>query len=150
MVRWILVLIVVLLAGFFGYVKLNSQMPEGLGVTNGQLKVCPESPNCVSTQADPADQEHYVEPFVYSGSRKDIQLRVEALMLEQGAKMVKNTFGYVHFEVKSDIVGYIDDVEFYFPEGDSVVHIRSASRLGYSDFAINRDRVRQIKNLLVD
>lgn len=64
--------------------------------------------------------------------------------------MVENSLGYAHFEVKSDLVGYIDDVEFYLPEGDSVIHIRSASRLGYSDFAINRDRVRQIKNLLVD
>lgn len=89
MVRWILVLIVVLVVGFFGYVKLNNHMPEGLGVTNGQLKACPESPNCVSTQADPADEEHYAEPVVYLGARKDMQLRIEALMLELGQKWSK-------------------------------------------------------------
>ncbi|WP_394182181.1 DUF1499 domain-containing protein [Marinomonas posidonica] len=145
-----IVLIVVLLAGFFVYVKMNNQMPEGLGVTNGQLKLCFSSPNCISTQADQSDEVHFAEPLVYSGNRQDVQLRIEAYMLRQGAKLVDHSLGYAHFEVESDIVGYIDDIEFYLPKSDSVVHIRSASRVGYSDFGINRDRVRQIQNLLVD
>ncbi|WP_245546235.1 DUF1499 domain-containing protein [Marinomonas posidonica] len=145
-----IVLIVVLLAGFFVYVKMNNQMPEGLGVTDGQLKPCSSAPNCVSTQADQTDDVHYADPVVYSGGRQDMQLRIEAYMLRQGAKLVDNSLGYAHFEVESDIVGYIDDIEFYLPESDSVVHIRSSSRIGYSDFGVNRDRVRQIQNLLVD
>ncbi|RBO83275.1 DUF1499 domain-containing protein [Marinomonas aquiplantarum] len=150
MVRWMILLVVVLLAGFFVYVKMNNQMPEGLGVTNGQLKLCSGAPNCVSTQADQTDEAHFAEPLVYSGRRQDVQLRIEAYMLRQGAKLVDHSLGYAHFEVESDIVGYIDDVEFYLPKSDSVVHIRSASRVGYSDFGINRDRVRQIQDLLVD
>ncbi|KZN12883.1 DUF1499 domain-containing protein [Marinomonas sp. TW1] len=150
MVRWMILLVVVLLAGFFVYVTMNNQMPEGLGVTNGQLKLCSSSPNCISTQTDQTDEVHFAEPLVYSGNRQDVQLRIEAYMLQQGAKLVDHSLGYAHFEVESDIVGYIDDVEFYLPKSDSVVHIRSASRVGYSDFGINRDRVRQIQNLLVD
>jgi uncharacterized protein (DUF1499 family) len=151
MVRWIIALIVVLFVGFFIYVNISNKLPEGLGITDGELMSCPSSPNCVSTQASPEDLEHYAEPIVYTGDRMKTQLSIESFMLGKGnAHLVSSTLGYVHFEVKSPLVGYIDDVEFYLPAADSVVHVRSASRVGYSDFGVNRERVRQIKDLLVD
>lgn len=151
MVRWLFALIVIVIVGFFIYVKLGNKMPEDLGVTDGLLKPCPTSPNCVSTQASPDDMVHYVEPIIYTGDRKATQLKIESSMLSKGrVRIVSSILGYVHFEVKSPFVGYIDDVELYFPEGDSVVHLRSASRVGYSDFGVNRERVRQITDLLVN
>ncbi|MGO2233375.1 MAG: DUF1499 domain-containing protein [Marinomonas sp.] len=151
MVRWIITLIVALFVGFFIYVNISNKLPEGLGVTDGELLSCPSSPNCVSTQASPEDVEHYAEPIIYTGDRMKTQLSIESFILSKGnAHLVSSTLGYVHFEVKSALIGYIDDVEFYLPEGDSVVHMRSASRVGYSDFGNNRERVRQIRSLLVD
>ncbi|WP_421855079.1 DUF1499 domain-containing protein [Marinomonas sp.] len=151
MVRWIIALIVVLLVGFFIYVNISNKLPEGLGLTDGELMACPVSQNCVSTQASPEDVEHYAEPIIYTGDRMKTQLSIESFMLSKGnAHLVSSALGYVHFEVKSSLVGYIDDVEFYLPEADSVVHVRSASRIGYSDFGVNRERVRQIQTLLVD
>tara|TARA_R110001606_G_scaffold39504_1_gene108879 strand:+ start:757 stop:1212 length:456 start_codon:yes stop_codon:yes gene_type:complete len=151
MVRWIIALIVVLLVGFFSYVTISNKLPEGLGVTEGELLSCPPSPNCVSTQASTEDVDHYIEPIVYTGDRMKTQLLIESFILNKGnAHLVSSTLGYVHFEVKSPLIGYIDDVEFYLPAADSVVHIRSASRIGYSDFGVNRERVRQIQSLLVD
>lgn len=152
MVRWIIALIVVLLVGFFSYVTISNKLPEGLGVTEGELLPCPPSPNCVSTQASPEeDSEHHVDPIVYTDDRMKTQLLIESYMLGKGnAHLVSSSLGYVHFEVKSPLIGYIDDVEFYLPAADSVVHIRSASRIGYSDFGVNRERVRQIQSLLVD
>jgi uncharacterized protein (DUF1499 family) len=151
MVRWIIALVVVMFVGFFIYVTISNKLPEGLGVTDGELMPCPSSPNCVSTQASVEDVEHYAEPVVYTGNRMKTQLSIESFMLGKGnVHLVSSTLGYVHFEVKSPLVGYIDDVEFYLPAADSVVHIRSASRVGYSDFGVNRERVRQIQSLLVD
>lgn len=151
MVRWIITLIVALFVGFFIYVNISNKLPEGLGITDGELLSCPSSPNCVSTQASPEDVEHYAEPIIYTGDRMKTQLSIESFILSKGnAHLVSSTLGYVHFEVKSALIGYIDDVEFYLPEGDSVVHMRSASRVGYSDFGNNRERVRQIRSLLVD
>ncbi|UTV98618.1 DUF1499 domain-containing protein [Marinomonas rhizomae] len=151
MVRWIVALIVVLFVGFFVYVNISNKLPEGLGLTDGELMPCPSSPNCVSTQASPEDVEHYAETIVYTGDRMKTQLLIESFILNNGnAHLVSSTLGYVHFEVKSPLVGYIDDVEFYLPAADSVVHVRSASRVGYSDFGTNRERVRQIQSLLVD
>jgi uncharacterized protein (DUF1499 family) len=151
MVRWLFALIVILIVGFFIYVKIGNKMPEDLGVTDGLLKSCPSLPNCVSTQALPEDAVHYAEPIVYTGERKDTQLAIESYMLSKGnARIVSNSLGYIHFAVRSSLIGYIDDLEFYLPEGDSVVHVRSASRIGYSDFGVNRERVRQIQDLLVN
>ncbi|PYF81800.1 uncharacterized protein (DUF1499 family) [Marinomonas alcarazii] len=151
MVRWIIGLVVALVVGFGIYAKISNKLPEGLGVTDGFLKPCPSSPNCVSTQAAEDDKEHYVEPIIYTSDRKSAQLAIESYLLEQGnTRIVTSTLGYVHFEVESSLVGYIDDVEVYLPDADSAIHVRSASRVGYSDFGVNRDRVRQIKELLVD
>ena len=44
---------------------------------------------------------------------------------------------------------FVDDVEFYFPSTTSdniTIHVRSASRIGESDFGVNRERIEQIRN----
>jgi len=53
---------------------------------------------------------------------------------------------YLHVECKSAMMGFVDDVEFYFPQ-EKVIHVRSASRLGYSDLGVNRKRVEQLREL---
>ncbi|REG82982.1 DUF1499 domain-containing protein [Marinomonas pollencensis] len=151
MVRWISLFVVVLVIGFFVYIKINNRPPEDLGVTAGVFNPCPTTPNCVSSQADKADAEHYIAPLIYRGSRKDTQLDIESYFLDQGnAKIVNSQLGYVHIEVASAWFGYIDDVEFYLPEADSVVHVRSASRVGYSDLDVNRQRIEKLKDHLKD
>lgn len=150
MVRWIIVLVIALAIGLFVYVDINNKEPKDLGVSEGLLKPCPTTPNCVSSQADPEDNVHYVEPIIYHGDRKDMQLKLESYFLQQGnAQILSSQLGYVHLAVKSAIFGFVDDVEFYLPESDSVVHVRSASRVGYSDLEGNRQRVRQVRDLLV-
>lgn len=151
MVRWILVVIIAMLIGFFVYVEMNNEMPQDLGVNEGLLLPCPDTPNCVSSQADTADEEHYVEPILYRGGVKEAQLAVEQLFLAQpNTRIVDSRLGYSHIVVDSRLFGFTDDVELYFPEADSVMHIRSASRVGYDDLGVNQERVRQIRDLLVD
>ncbi|KAL6130748.1 hypothetical protein ACLB2K_069127 [Fragaria x ananassa] len=56
---------------------------------------------------------------------------------------------YVRVEYQSSILGFVDDVEFWFPPGrDSVVEYRSASRLGNFDFDINRKRIKALRQEL--
>ena len=43
---------------------------------------------------------------------------------------------------------FVDDVEFYFPPAESgkiMIQVRSASRVGHSDFGVNRERIEQIR-----
>jgi uncharacterized protein (DUF1499 family) len=41
----------------------------------------------------------------------------------------------------------VDDVEFYAPPSEKVIHVRSASRLGSKDYGVNRLRVESIRQL---
>ena len=43
-------------------------------------------------------------------------------------------------------MGFVDDVEFLFPK-EKIIHVRSASRIGYSDFGANRRRVEHLREL---
>ena len=52
---------------------------------------------------------------------------------------------FIHIEVTSKIFGFVDDVEFYLNE-PGVIHFRSASRIGYSDLGVNRERMETIRN----
>lgn len=53
--------------------------------------------------------------------------------------------GYLHAEFRSLILRFVDDVEFLIDVKAGVIHVRSASRLGYSDLGVNRSRVETIR-----
>jgi uncharacterized protein (DUF1499 family) len=59
--------------------------------------------------------------------------------------IVEERADYLYAEFTSMLIGYVDDVEFYFPPDEQVIHVRSASRLGYSDFGVNRKRIEDIR-----
>jgi uncharacterized protein (DUF1499 family) len=117
--------------------------PNYLGVKDGRLAPPKRTPNCVSSQADPADAEHYVEPIAFRGSMSDLRRVVE---LMRGATVIEERPGYLYAEYRSPLFGFVDDVEFLVTEG--VLHVRSASRLGRRDFGVNRNRVEKLRRRL--
>jgi len=52
---------------------------------------------------------------------------------------------YLHAEARSLLFRFVDDVEFLFDADKQVIHVRSASRTGYSDLGVNRRRVERIR-----
>ncbi len=64
--------------------------------------------------------------------------------------MIEQTNNYIHTLSRSRIFKFVDDVEFYFPPNESVIHLRSASRVGQSDLGVNRRRLEQIRLALRD
>ena len=64
-------------------------------------------------------------------------------------KIVETDGDYIHAEVTSRIMKYVDDLEISFlPETNNLI-IRSESRVGDGDFGVNRKRVDLIiKNLI--
>ncbi|MGL5510027.1 MAG: DUF1499 domain-containing protein, partial [Microcoleaceae cyanobacterium] len=48
----------------------------------------------------------------------------------------------------SQLMGYVDDVEFYLDPSKQVIQVRSASRLGESDLGANQARIENIRSLL--
>ena len=60
-------------------------------------------------------------------------------------KVIDQTSNYLYAEFKSQLMGFVDDVEFYLDPDANVLHVRSASRLGQSDLGVNRKRVEEIR-----
>jgi uncharacterized protein (DUF1499 family) len=120
--------------------------PNNLGVQNGQLAACPDSPNCVSSQAPTSDKEHSIAPIAYSGEAKDaiVKLKTTLAGLER-TTIVDSSDTYLYAECATPLMGFVDDVEFYADDSAKVIHVRSASRLGKSDLGVNRKRVEEIR-----
>jgi uncharacterized protein (DUF1499 family) len=117
--------------------------PENLGVRDGRLAPCKRSPNCVSSQADPADRTHYIAPIAFSGTMAGLRKAIEALPL---ATVVEVKGNYLYAEFRTPLLRFVDDVEFLLDKG--VIQVRSASRLGRRDFRANRNRVEQLRALI--
>ena len=66
--------------------------PTDLGVTNGQLKSCPDTPNCVCSYAPGSDEEHSITPFAYTGSAKDAIARLKRIIEEMERSTIKLPF----------------------------------------------------------
>lgn len=109
-----------------------------------KLSPCPSSPNCVSSLS--TDPKHSIEALRHSGSRDEARRRILAVLdSQERARVTQTDDNYIHAEFRSLIFKFVDDVEFYFPEEDDIIHVRSASRVGYADFGANRKRVEQIR-----
>jgi len=129
-----------------GDTMFAGKRPNYLGVKDGRLPRPRSTPNCVSSQADPADQEHYIEPIRFRGAALDaIAAARKAVEGMARSTVVRHEGNYLYAEFKSKLMGFVDDVEFTFDEKAGVLHVRSASRLGRRDYGVNRQRVEALR-----
>src|SRR2546425_12167540 len=85
--------------------------PGNLGVRNARLAPCKRTPNCVSSQADPADAEHYVAPIPFKGDAIAAVRRVEL-----GIPRTTNIRGetnYFYSAVRPPLIRYVADGEVF-------------------------------------
>lgn len=120
--------------------------PDNLGVNNGKLAACPNSPNCVSSQSSSSDETHFIQPLKYTSTPEkalvDLKATIES---EDRTKIIEESPDYLYAEFKSALMGFVDDVEFYLDSSSNTIHVRSASRLGQSDLGVNRKRIETIR-----
>lgn len=114
--------------------------------TTQKFAPCPPSPNCVSTQADPTDKEHSIAPIAFTGSAAEAKARLLALL----QKMPRTTLltdedHYIHVEMRTALMRYVDDVEFFVDSSSNTIQFRSASRIGYGDMGTNRKRMEELR-----
>mgnify|MGYP001198740644 FL=1 len=115
--------------------------PQDIGVRDGRLIACPESPNCVSSYE--SSEEHSIAAL--DGNLSQIQ---QILVAMDGANIVKQSSNYLYAEFTSSLMGYVDDVEFLYDAANNTTQVRSASRVGYSDMGANRSRIEAIRTQL--
>jgi uncharacterized protein (DUF1499 family) len=118
-----------------------------IGLVNGNLQPCPGSPNCVVSQG--GDAKHTIAPLSYKGDRERIfPLFRDLVITMDRVTLVQEDKNYLRFEFRTKVFGFVDDVEFLFPD-EPVIHVRSASRTGYSDMGVNRKRIESIRQLMM-
>jgi uncharacterized protein (DUF1499 family) len=126
--------------------KENEEKKMEISAMAGSLESCPKSPNCVSSVD--TSRGHYVAPLEFSGSAKEAQYRLLRVLNQfEGARVIKFDKNLIEAEFVSAVFRFIDDVEFHLDENQNIIHVRSASRVGFSDLGVNRRRIEKIRKL---
>ncbi|MEJ2004579.1 MAG: DUF1499 domain-containing protein [Cyclobacteriaceae bacterium] len=114
------------------------QVPE-------ELPPCPDSPNCVNTyQVTEGFDPMTPLPFEGSVSEAMGDLR-EIINSLPRTEIVANESNYMKAVFTIAVFGFKDDVEFLADDKNNLIHFRSASRTGYYDFGVNRNRMEKIQ-----
>lgn len=115
-----------------------------LGTVDGRLRPCGQNPNCVCSE-DSRDS-HSVAPFTFEGDA-DAEFRRLQSLVESAPRttLIDQRDGYLRFESVTPLLRYVDDVEFRLDADAGLIHVRSASRIGRSDFGVNRARVEELR-----
>jgi len=144
--KWLFIIVGGLLAlGLMAFIAMaiqSQKRPATLGLQHGQLRPCPESPNCVCSEADSrSDPEHDVAPIpLHAGT----WARLKQVIIKQGGTIEQDAGHYLHATFTSSLFRFVDDIELRLDPAAGVIQIRSASRAGRSDFGVNHQRVKHI------
>ena len=113
-------------------------VPSSAMASHMELKPCVQISHCVKEELN---VERIDSPF------EKVKAIVENI---PRTKIVELDGDYLHAEVTSRIMKYVDDLEISSLPEDNNLIIRSESRVGDGDFGVNRKRVDLIiKNLFV-
>ena len=126
-----------LIFGLFFLLGLKSQKGKAKGLVAGHFAPPSSAPNCVSSEVD-VQPEKKVAPL--NGSLAQIKAAITAT----SGTITSETDSYLSATYMSKIFKFVDDVEIRH-EKEDIWHIRSASRVGYSDRGVNRKRVEAIR-----
>lgn len=148
-----LIPIFVLILGAYGMIGpakagwLSGAVPVDLGVSAGKLKPCPDTPNCVNSQAVGRSA---ILPIAFRGDAAAAWRALQEVLAGMDRlQVVEHKDNYMRAEARSRMLGFVDDLEFFLDVEASVIHVRSASRLGYSDLGVNRARIEQVRGRII-
>jgi len=130
---------------------LQGSTPGRIGLREGRLAPPSRRPNCVSSQADlypdhPRRAYASIQPLSYSGGGTEAIGRLKTIVESMpGASVVRAGPDYLYATFTTRLMRFVDDVEFALDPTARVIHVRSASRVGYRDRGVNRARVEAIR-----
>lgn len=113
------------------------------GLKGGHLADCPDKPNCVCSEA--VDPAHNIRPLAFEGDADEAFSRLKQTLEELGGRLEQQQGNYLHATFATPLMRYIDDVEARLDRKASLIHLRSASRVGHSDLGANRKRIETIR-----
>lgn len=117
------------------------------GIRDGLLAACPSKPNCVCSDA--SDPDHRISSLLLNVPPAQAWAAARAAVLNlPRTQIVSESNGYLHAECRSALLGFVDDLELHLRLQSDSIALRSASRIGYRDFSVNRKRVEQLRAML--
>jgi uncharacterized protein (DUF1499 family) len=138
---YVLIPVLIVLAMFV--VSCASQGKRPRGMADGKLLPCPGRPNCVSSE-DGAGPSR-IEPLTFTGSPEAAWVCLKRAVQGIGGTIEREENDYIWAIFKTRLFRFVDDMEFRMEMKNQVIHVRSASRVGYSDFGVNRRRVEALR-----
>jgi uncharacterized protein (DUF1499 family) len=119
------------------------QLSEDPQLVDGKLRPCPGTPNGVCSET--TNPIVRIDPFSFTGSAENAWAILKPIIVENGGVVRKAEKGYLWATFLIPVFGFVDDVEFRLSQEEGVIHVRSSSRLGFSDLGVNRGRVEQLR-----
>lgn len=96
-----------------------------------------------------ASGSHAIEPFqLIIDPEEGWQKIISTLSGMERIRIIRSDNETVHAEATSLIFRFVDDIDLVLNEEKKRIDIRSASRTGYSDFGVNRQRIEKLRALL--
>ncbi|MFC1888615.1 DUF1499 domain-containing protein [Thermodesulfobacteriota bacterium] len=124
-------------------VSCASQGKWPAGLTEGKLAPCPDRPNCVSSEDDAEPSR--IEPLTFTGKPEVAWGCLKRAVQSMGGTIEREDNDYIWATFKTKLFRFVDDVEFRMDAPNSLIHVRSASRVGYSDLGVNRRRIETLR-----
>lgn len=122
---------------------ISRKTPE-LGMLNGKLHACPDKPNCLCSEYS---DNNYIEPVVIN--KRDLHIpELEKIIRDMGGSPHTVEEHYLRATFATPLMRFVDDFELRLDIENGLLHLRSASRVGHSDFGKNRQRIEEFKRRL--
>ena len=124
-----------------------SRAGEASGLVEGRLSKCPNKPNCVCSEHKD-DTSHYIDPIIIPQNITfDTFSLLKNVIQDMGGNVQVESDNYLAATFTSAIFKFVDDLEIRIDSTQKAIHIRSASRVGYSDMGVNKKRTKLLKKL---
>lgn len=124
------------------FAACTSGRPDLPAEGEGTFAACPESPNCVSSQA--TDERHHIAPLGFKGDPQESFDKLKKLLAgRKDTKIITESPTRIVAEFHTLL--FVDDGLFLLDPKGQAIHVRSASRIGYWDLGKNRTRIEQIR-----
>lgn len=134
--------------------------------SSAMIQDCPNRPNCAITDnisnslaatkpstietgdtASPRHKQQVSAPELIMPAAKAWPLIVKTIAAQPRSKIVDQRQFYIHAECRSRWFGFVDDLQIQLKPGNPQLLMRSAARVGYADFGVNRQR---LENIIAD
>jgi uncharacterized protein (DUF1499 family) len=121
--------------------------PSTLGVHEGKLSGPKKrTPNSVVSEGIESTHPAYIAPIAFTGDPRAAMAKfLTVVQSMKDVTLIKAEESYVYAEFRTPKMRYVDDFEARLDAAASVIHVRSASRLGKRDFNVNRNRVEALR-----